>query len=52
MLQPMLAFPVDDPKTAEAVKRQIKKLVLIYIECFELSVECFGKRATIFRKFQ
>ena len=48
MLQPTLAFPVDDPKTTEAVKRQVKKLVLIYVEYFELSVECFGKRATIF----
>ena len=48
MLQLMLAFPVDDPKTTEAIKRQVKKLVLVYVECFELSVECFGKRATIF----
>ena len=48
MLQPMLAFPIDDPKTKEATKRQIKKLVLIYVECFELSVECFGKIAKFF----
>ena len=46
----MLAFPVDDPKTTEAIKRQVKKLVLVYVECFELSVECFGKRLTIFLK--
>ena len=47
MLQPMLAFPVDDPKTIEAIKKQVKKLALVYTGCFELSVECFGKRATI-----
>ena len=47
MLQLTLALPVDDPKTTEAIKRQVKTLVLIYIECFELSVEYFGKRATI-----
>ena len=44
----MLAFPVDDPKTTEAINRQVKKLVLVYVECFELSIECFGKRATIY----
>ena len=32
----MLALPVDDPKTTEAMKRQVKKLVLVYVECFEL----------------
>ena len=48
MLQPMIIFPIDNPKTTEAIKRQVKKLVLIYVECFELSVECFGKRATFF----
>ena len=48
MLQPMLAFPVDYPKTTDEIKRQVKNLDLIYVECFELSVECFGKKATIF----
>ena len=51
-LQLMIAFPIDDPKATEAIKRQAKKLVSIYVECFELSVEFFGKRATFFRKFQ
>ena len=48
MLQLMLAFPIDDSKTTEAIKRQEKKLVIVYIECFELCIECFGKRSTIF----
>ena len=48
MLQPTLAFPVDDPKTTEAIKIHAKKLVLFYVDCFELSVKCFGKIATIF----
>ena len=38
MLQLMIAFPIDDPKTTEAMEKQVKKLVLIYVECFELSV--------------
>ena len=41
MLQPMLAFPVDNLKTTEAIKRKLKKLDLVY-------VECSGKRATVF----
>ena len=32
MLQLTIAFPIDDPKTTEAIKRQAKKLVLIYVE--------------------
>ena len=48
MLQPMIIFPIDDSKTTEAIKRQVKKLVLIYEECFELPIECFSKRATFF----
>ena len=48
MLQLMLAFSVDDPKTTEAIKKQVKKLVLVYKECCELPVECFGKRVTFF----
>ena len=48
MLQPMIAFPKDNPKTTEAIKRQVKKLVLIYVGCFELSIDCFSKRATFF----
>ena len=47
-LQPMIAFPIDGPKTTDAIKRQEKKLFLIYVECFELSVEYFGKIATFF----
>ena len=33
-------------------KKTNKKLVLIYVKCFELSVDCFGKIATVCLKFQ
>ena len=42
MLQLKTNMLVDDPKTSEALKRQIKKLVFIHVGCIEFFVECYG----------
>ena len=51
MLQPKTNILADQFKAVEALKRQIKSLVLEYIKCFKFFVECYGQGASIWRKF-